>query len=367
MKPLRLAVIGAGRLGTFHARLATGHDHVELSAIVDPLAPARDALAAELNTTAVERIEDVLDDIDAAIIAAPTTLHYAIARALLERGVHLLIEKPITVEVDEADALVSLARSHGCVLQVGHVERFNPALDAALPLLSEPKFIQASRLTGFTCRSTDVGVVLDLMIHDIDIALQAARSKVVDVEALGISLLSQHEDVAHARLRFANGCLAELTASRASFESRRTMQVWTAAAFTEVDFATNSAKVVQPSEQLMCGELDVEELAPDEKQHLTEHLFDDYLPTRTLERQPINALLEEQRDFVESIRTGRQPRVTGEHGRDALAVAHQILTAITAHSWDGTADGPQGPHGKTREPILRGPHWHLKPATKRAG
>ena len=367
MKPLRLAVVGAGRLGTFHARLASEHDAVKLCGIVDPFAAARDKLASDLDTTGFQRIEDVIDDIDAAIIAAPTTLHHAIAKKMLQCGVHLLVEKPITVDVQEADELVSLAQLHNCVLQVGHVERFNPALDAALPFLTGPRFIQANRLTGFTCRSTDVGVVLDLMIHDIDIALRLAGSDIVDVEAVGVSLLSQHEDVAHARLRFANGCIAELTASRASFASRRSMQVWTTSAFTEVDFATNSAKVVEPSERLARGELDIETLTPEEKQHLTEHLFEDYLPIRTLEREPINALLEEQRDFVESISTGRPPRVTGRHGRDALAVAHQILAAIGNHCWDGSAEGAQGPHGKTAEPILRGPHWHQTPATKRAG
>jgi predicted dehydrogenase len=367
VKPLRLAVVGAGRLGTFHARLAADQENVELAAIVDPVASARDKLAAELGTTPAARIEDIVDQVDAVIVAAPTTLHHSIGKTLLERGIHLLMEKPITVKVDEADELVSLAETHGCVLQVGHVERFNPALDAALPYLSNPKFIQARRLTGFTCRSTDVGVVLDLMIHDIDIVQQLARSEVVDVEALGVSMLSQHEDVAHTRLRFANGCVAELTASRASFESQRSLQVWTTKGFTEVDFATNSAKVVAPSEQLVRGDFDVDALSADEKQHLTQHLFDEYLPARTLQREPINALLEEQRDFIDSIRTGRQPRVTGLHGRNALALAHQILQAIAAHAWDGSADGPRGAHGKTSEPILRGPHWHLKPAAKRAG
>ena len=367
MTPLRMAVVGAGRLGTFHARLAAQHENVALAAIVDPFASAREQLAAELSTSSIANIEDAVGEIDAAIVAAPTTLHYDICKKMLTNGIHLLVEKPITVTVDEADELVDLARKHGCILQVGHVERFNPALAAALPYLGEPKFIQAQRLTGFTCRSTDVGAVLDLMIHDIDIVQQVARSEVVDVEAIGVSVLSQHEDVAHTRLKFANGCIAELTASRASFENRRSMHVWTAKAFTEVDFATNSAKVVQPSEQLVRGELDVDTLSNDEKQHLTEHLFEDYLCTRTLEREPINALLEEQRDFVESIQTGRQPRVTGQHGRDALELAHRILSAIASHAWNGTADGPQGPHGKTSEPILRGPHWHLKPAAKRAG
>ncbi|MCG8585511.1 MAG: Gfo/Idh/MocA family oxidoreductase, partial [Pirellulales bacterium] len=236
-----------------------------------------------------------------------------------------------------------------------------------LPYVAEPKFIQANRLTGFTCRSTDVGAVLDLMIHDIDIVQQLAGSEVVDVEAIGVSILTQHEDVAHTRIKFANGCIAELTASRASYESRRSMQVWTARGFTEVDFATNSAKIVEPSEAVATGALNVDALDANQKQDLTERLFDHYLPARTLEREPINALLEEQRDFVESIRTARAPRVTGRHGRDALALAHQILDSIAAHSWDGTSDGPHGSQGKKPEPILRGPHWHLKPAAKRAG
>ena len=364
MKPLRLAVVGAGRLGTFHARLAAEHEDATLVAVVDPFEDARDKLASELNTRGVASIDEISNDIDAAIVAAPTTLHHKIGRTLLAQGKHVLMEKPITVTVAEADELVDLARSNGCILQVGHVERFNPALSAALPYLSEPKFIQSRRLTGFTCRSTDVGAVLDLMIHDIDVVQHIARSEVVGVEALGVAMLTGHEDVAHTRLKFANGCIAELTASRSSYESMRKMQVWTARGFTEVDFATNSAIVVEPTEQLLRRELDVDSLDAEGKKHLTEHLFEDFLPKRTLQREPINALLEEQRDFIGTMHEGRQPRVTGQHGRNALALAQQILDAIAAHSWDGTAaDTP----AKTAEPILRGPHWHLKSAAKRAG
>jgi predicted dehydrogenase len=249
--PLRVAVIGAGRLGGFHAQKLARMANVELVGVVDPLAANRDRLAAELHTTPFASHLPLLGHIDAAVIASPTLQHHQLAVDLLEAGTHLLIEKPICTTVAEADELVELARRQQLVLQVGHVERFNPALTAATPHAQNPKFIEAVRASGFTFRSMDVGVVLDLMIHDIDVVLSLVRSPLRSVDALGVSVLGGHEDVAHARLEFQSGCVANLSASRVSYEAARKMQIWSPRAFASIDFGGRTTTIVEPSETLL--------------------------------------------------------------------------------------------------------------------
>jgi len=216
VKHLRLAVIGAGRLGGFHAQKAAANPDVELVAVVDPVPAARNRVAAECHTRALADYRGLVGAIDAAIVAAPTRLHHRIGMDLAGEGVHLLVEKPLCSRLAEAEELVERAEKQGVVLQVGHVERFNPAFAAAAPYLVEPKYIEAVRASGFTFRSTDVGVVLDLMIHDIDLVLSLVGSPVQRVEAMGVSVLGGHEDAANARIQFASGCVATLSASRVS-------------------------------------------------------------------------------------------------------------------------------------------------------
>jgi predicted dehydrogenase len=217
-RKLRVGVVGAGHLGTIHARLVRTIDDVQLVGIADPDAAARERIAAEIETDVCADHRQLIGRIDAAILAAPTDHHYWIGMELAEAGIHLLVEKPLALTVAEADALVRATRSRNLILQVGHVERFNPAFTAAAARLQRPRFIDAVRASGYTGRSTDVGVVLDLMIHDIDLVLSLVPSEVVEVEAVGTAVLGPHEDLAHARLRFANGCLANLSASRVSYE-----------------------------------------------------------------------------------------------------------------------------------------------------
>ena len=362
MKKLRLAVVGAGRLGGFHARKLAASEQVELLAVVDPLPAARNRLAAECHTGALADYGFLLEKLDAAVIAAPTRLHHELALDFLRRGIHLLVEKPLCRTAAEADELVEAARRHGAVLQVGHVERFNPAFTAAASQTGEPKYVEAVRASGFTFRSTDVGVVLDLMIHDVDLLLSMVRSRVRKVEALGLSVLGGHEDVANARLEFECGCIATLSASRVSYQPARRMHLWSARAFAAIDFAERTTTLVRPSETLLRRQLDIDLLSPEQVEHYREHLFDDLLPRSQVEFEAVDALALEQEDFLQSIRTLRRPRVPGEAGRDAVAVAEQILARIHTHAWDDTPDGPVGPLLTPRSRVIPTPHFDLTAA-----
>jgi predicted dehydrogenase len=359
MKKLRLIVVGAGRLGGFHAQKLAALPDVELVAVVDPLPESRRRVAAECRTQAVADHRLLPDKFDAAVIAAPTRLHHSLAMDLLRRDVHLLVEKPLAATLAEADELVEESRRRGQVLQVGHVERFNPAFAAATPHVRDAKYVEAVRSSGFTFRSTDVGVVLDLMIHDIDLVLSMVQSPLRKVDALGVSVLGGHEDVANARLEFECGCVATLSASRVSYEAVRRMNVWSPRAFAAVDFAARSTTLVRPSETLLRRQFDVEKLTPQETAYYRDHLAEEHLPREQLQFEAVDALALELRDFIESIRCGRSPRVSGAQGRDALGVAEQILASAEKHVWEGNAKGPVGPRAASRVSAVPAPHFDL--------
>jgi predicted dehydrogenase len=354
MKPLRVAVVGAGHLGRIHARLAAAQPEIELVAVADPVEAARDSVAQEAKTAAVADYRTLIGQIDAAIVASPTSTHHAIGIELLSGGVPLLIEKPLAPTATHAEDLAALARKKGLVLQVGHVERFNAALNAVAADVRDPKYIDATRTSGYTFRSTDIGVVLDVMIHDIDIVLSLAKSAVEDVQALGVSVLGGHEDMATARLTFASGCIAQLSASRVSFQQKRAMTVFTSRGSASINFATHEATVVRPREDVLRREFRVDRLSPNERSYWKEHLFDELLVHSRCDSPPNNAIQEEQRDFVTAIREGRAPRVDGTAGCNAVAVAEMILERIEEHSWDGAPSGRRGPFAMPALPIIAG-------------
>jgi predicted dehydrogenase len=365
MSKLRLAVIGVGHLGKIHARLARQLPEVELVGVVDPSPEARSAASAELGVPALADHQPLLGQIDAAIVATPTRLHHVVAADLLTHGVHVFVEKPLTLSVGDADELIRLAADRDLVLQVGHVERFNPALTAALPQLGEPKYIAATRSGSYSCRSIDTGVVLDLMIHDIDVALSLAPGEVMSVAALGAAVIGPNEDWAQARLTFAGGCIVNLFASRVAWQAERTMQIVCPDCIAAIDFGARKAQVMRPSETIQQGHLDVQALSAAERTHLKDHLFTDYLQLADLNVGDANALLDEQREFAAAIAGQSRVRVAGEDGRRALDVAERILAEIAAHRWDGTAVGPSGPRFESREPVLLGPHWQSRRQTAR--
>lgn len=367
MKRLRIAVIGAGRLGGFHAHKLVGFPHVELTAVADPLPANRNRVAAECNTTPLADHRPLLGKIDAAVIASPTLLHHQLAMELLEAKIHLLVEKPLCATLAEADELVETAHRNQVVLQVGHVERFNPAITAATLHTRDPKYIEAVRAAGFTFRSMDVGVVLDLMIHDIDLVLSMVRSPLRRVEALGISVLTSHEDVANARLEFESGCVATLSASRVALEPARRMNIWAPKAFAHVDFATRTTTLVRPSEALLRGQFRADRLTLDEIEQGKDHLVEEHLLREQKRFDAVDALNLELQDFVDAIVTPRSPRVTGEAGRDALAVAERILDSIRTHAWDGAAAGPVGPVAIPYPRMVPPPHFDLPAIERKAG
>jgi predicted dehydrogenase len=352
MNKLRIAVIGAGRLGGFHAQKLAARDDVELMAVVDPVAAARDTLAAQCHAKGLADYAGLLGRIDAAVVATPTTLHHRVAAKLLDAGVHVLVEKPLCATRREADELVAAARRRNVVLQVGHVERFNPAFHAVAPQVGNPKYIEAVRSSSFTFRSTDIGVVLDLMIHDIDLVLSLVGSPPRRIDALGLSVLGGHEDVANARLEFECGCVAALSASRVSYEQVRRISVWSAAGFAAVDLAARAATLVRPSETLRRRRFCVDGLTPEGVEHYRQHFAEEHLPREQLTFDAVDALALELDDFVASIRGAHAPRVSGEAGRDALVVAEQILDRIDAHCWDASLDGPIGPLALPHQRLL---------------
>ncbi|TWT90629.1 Dehydrogenase [Pseudobythopirellula maris] len=351
-QPLRLLVIGAGKLGGYHANIASQLDGVELVAVADPSAEARAALAEKTGAEPVADYREAISRIDAAVVATPTVTHLDVAGELLAAGKHTLVEKPLAPSLAEADKLVRAARQAGVTLQVGHVERFNPALDAVREDLADPRFIQATRTSGYTFRSTDIGAVLDLMIHDIDLALDLAGSPVVGVEAMGFSVLGDHEDMVTAQLKFESGCVAQLTASRVSYELERRVQVFTDRAFVAVDLNTRKSTVVRPTDEVLERRFNVAALSSERKSELMAGLFDELLVRSESETPAVNAIEEEQKDFYAAIREGRSPRVSGEAGRDAVAVAERILECVEAHRWDGADAGRRGMFASPAAAVL---------------
>ncbi|MCC7008366.1 MAG: Gfo/Idh/MocA family oxidoreductase [Acidobacteria bacterium] len=308
---LRVAVVGVGHLGRHHARLFGAMPGVELVAAVDLVAERAQAAAHASGALALTDLDDVLDRVDAVSIAVPTVDHLRVARRCLERGIHVLVEKPMAASLDEADAMIAAAAASGATLAVGHTERFNPAFRAALPGLAHPRFIEVHRLSGFPERSLDIDVIFDVMIHDLDIALAADPSGVIDVEAVGVPVLTQKIDIANARLKFASGCVANITASRISRDKIRKLRCFQPDRYVSVDYAAQ--------------ELEVWKLEPGP----------DGRPAIAGGRVPVERdepLRLELADFVEAIRGRRPPGVPGTDGRRALALATRVAEAIRAET-----------------------------------
>jgi predicted dehydrogenase len=335
MDRLRLAVIGVGHLGKEHARILAGMAGVELVGVVDARPAQAEVIAQRCKTRAFTNHYPLLDRVDAAVVAVPTVQHHVVAADFLARGVSLLVEKPLAASLEEADELVALAQHRGVLLQVGHIERFNPAFEELLRRPLQPKLVCCRRLSPFSGRSLDIGVVLDLMIHDLDMLLALVGAPVREVSALGLSLLSGQEDMAQARLTFANGCVAHLSASRVHTAAVRQMDVWAPEGYAAADFHQRRLTLVQPTEELRSG--------PPARQ--PPELFGAYLEKCELDCNVSgpDQLTRELEEFVVAVRTGAPVRVTGEQGRDALAVACRVVESLRGHRWDGSVAGPAGP------------------------
>jgi predicted dehydrogenase len=344
-----MAVVGVGHLGQHHARILAGLPGVELVGVADASPEQAKAVADRLGTTPYTDVEPLLDRVDAVSVVTPTVHHHAVAAAFLRRGVPALVEKPVCRTVAEADDLIRLAAAAGVPLQVGHIERFNPAFEDLAGRPIRPKFVEAERHGPFTGRSVDIGAVLDLMIHDLDLLLALVRSEVVGVDAVGAAVFGGHEDMVNARLVFANGCVAHVTASRISPRPKRRLRVWAPEGYAGIDFVTRKLSLVQASGDLRRHGLRVDRMDPAARARLKDEVFGRHLQVLTVDGDRTgDQLTAELRHFVDCVRTGRTPRVTGEDGRDALALAERVLASVRAHQWEGRPDGPTGPNGMPR-------------------
>ncbi|MEM8679975.1 MAG: Gfo/Idh/MocA family oxidoreductase [Planctomycetota bacterium] len=357
MSSLRLAVVGCGHLGRIHARKLASRSDVDLKFVVDPCEETRSQLASETGACPHANLNEIEEPLDAAIVAAPTHLHLPLTAQLLQRGCHVLVEKPLAPTAHEAATLCQEARRNRRLLQVGHVERFNPALLAVEDEITEPKYIECRRTSGFSFRSVDIGAVLDLMIHDIDIVLQLANSEVVEVSAFGLATLGRREDVAQTRLQFANGCVADLFASRISQRRMRTMNVLGEHYLAQLDFAEHRACVQKSGSCLAERAFDAEQFAPAERLAMGPNYYESLFETSELETQPCDAIEAEQGNFIAAIDGQQRLRVDGDAGYRAVEVAERILNAINAHQWDGRPQGRVGPLFEYPASIIRPLEW----------
>ena len=322
---LKFGVIGAGKIGTFHTRTLASMPDVTLVGVCDPDLMRAQKLAWQYNATPYSKMEELVSQVDAVIVAAPTQLHHQIGMYCLQHGVHTLVEKPIAVTLEEARDLIRAAKLYNRVLQVGHVERFNPAVVEAVKYIDNPIFLTMNRLGPYDARMSNIGVVLDLMIHDLDLLLTLVDSEVQSIDATGLSVFSKHEDIANVRIRFANGTLADLTASRASFERARYMHLFQQDAYISVDFMNARVKLYKKEKPVITSMQDLTVLYPPVKKQL-----------------PITA---EILHFIDCIKTHKTPAPSGEKGSKALELALKITESITRF------DIPKTRHLNTPKPI----------------
>lgn len=307
--PIRTAVIGVGYLGRFHAQKYAQLPGSKLVAVVDADAAAAQRVAAELGVRSATDYRAILDDVDAVSIVTPTPLHHCVGCAVLERGVHVLMEKPIATTVAEARDLIDTARRRGCVLQVGHLERFNPAIVAAVSRLQVPRFVESHRLAPFKQRGTDVSVVLDLMIHDIDLIQELVGEPIEHIDAVGATVFSGETDIVNARIRFRGGCVANTTASRISMKQERKIRIFQDDAYLSIDMQQKVVTVIRKK--------DAAPVESPAQVSIEEESFEQG-----------DALLAEIGSFLDAIRNKTAPVVTGEDGLRALETAMQITELI---------------------------------------
>mgnify|MGYP002681204586 FL=1 len=301
--PIKMALVGCGHMGKIHLQKLSSFDEIQIVGIVDVDTKRANDLAQPINVPAFNNYKKLLGNVDGVIIATPTETHYQIAKDFLKSRTHILLEKPITSRQDQAQELIDLAQTRQLILQVGFLERFNPAFSKILPIIKKPLLIESRRSSEFTGRSTDIDVVLDLMIHDIDLILSIVREDVCDIRAQGVSFITDKLDMASARIEFSNGCIADLNASRISSKKERTLTVFEANQIFFIDLL-NRRVVYSAKEQNK--DIDTEEYTVD----------------------PIDAVKYEISLFIQSILTGTAPIVRGEDGLRALTLADQVKQRI---------------------------------------
>ncbi|MBN1488798.1 MAG: Gfo/Idh/MocA family oxidoreductase [Phycisphaerae bacterium] len=339
--PLRAAVIGTGRMGRHHARLYGQMPQTELVAVVDANLERASAVAAEFGGRALADVSEVLDELQVVTIAVPTVKHFEVAKPLIERRIPVLIEKPLAPSVEQARELLALAKTYDTLVAVGHVERYNPVVRALKRMEIVPKFVETHRISPFTFRSADIGVVSDMMIHDIDIVLHLVRDTPVSIDAVGINVLGPNEDIANARVRFTGGCVANLTASRLALKTERKIRVFSEEAYLSLDYQKRSGIAVKKDANLdllkMAREMNAEDLS-----QMQGADFGSLVKVEPLvidDTEPLRAELEA---FIRAVQTGEPLAVSTEEGVAAVQLAADITASLKAHCWDGSPTGRIG-------------------------
>lgn len=325
---LRMAVVGAGRMGAFHARVCSENPEVNLLAVVDTDATRAEQTATRYGVAAATGVGHLAADLEAVVVAVPTTSHLAVTAPLLHKGIACLVEKPLALTPPEARALVDAAEAGGAVLQVGHTERFNPAFMALARYNLKPRFIETERVSPCRFRSMDVGVVMDMMIHDIDLVLSLVRSEVTGVDAVGVNVLGTTEDMANVRVRFASGAVADMLASRAALKVERRIRVFSDSAYVGLDFNARRGVVIRPGEKM--AEMLASSLARGEfdRSKVGGAEFQDLLDIEQIEIDEHDALGVQLASFVAAVRGQGPVVVSGDDGRRAVDLAIRIVEAI---------------------------------------
>jgi len=339
-QPLRVAVIGVGRMGRYHARAYSRLPGVQLAAVADTERERAQLAADEFRCTACGSAEELLErfpDVAAVTVAVPTAAHLASAEPFLRRGIACLVEKPLALTAGQARTLAEMAQGHGAVLQVGHTERFNPVVQAVVGMKMTARFMEVHRVSPMTFRSLDVGVVMDMMIHDLDIVLLLANSPLARVDAAGVAVIGEHEDIANARLTFESGCVANVTASRLALKTERKMRLFSDEAYVSLDYGKRSGVVIRKSEnsdalrQARAAVAAGEDLS---KIDYTQLVHVEELGMGAAEE---DALTAELRAFVSAVRGLAPPAVSGLEGLRAIEAAERVVVALRAHRWQGIA------------------------------
>jgi predicted dehydrogenase len=326
--PIPVAVIGCGRMGRLHARVYSQMPGVQLVGVIDANPEAASITAEDYGCQAYDTVEALPPEVRAVTVAVPTAFHAEVASPLLNRGIACLIEKPLAKTVDEARAIVSAAKAGNAVVQVGHIERFNPAIRAMDQLGIRPRFIEVTRISPMTFRSIDVGVVLDVMIHDIDIVLRLAGSSVDRVDAVGVSVIGPHEDICNARVRFTNGCVANLTASRLALKTERKLRVFSPDAYVSLDYQKKYGIVVRRSGNLDAVRDAAAKIRAGEVMDISQLNYADLVQVEELQIDDVEPARAQLESFIAAVRGEMAPVVSAEDGLAAVELATRIVETM---------------------------------------
>lgn len=342
MNDLNMAVVGVGSLGQHHARILAGMDGVRLVGVVDPRPEQGQQIAERFETQWYADVQQLPKQLDGVVIATPTIYHVEPAEYFLKAGVATLVEKPLAADLPSANRLRELAEDHDAVLQVGHVERFNPAFEEAQKVCGEIRYLRCQRVSPYTFRSTDIGVVHDLMIHDIDLALALTGSMPESVEAFGAVTVGPHEDCAVARLRMPGPCIVDITSSRMAPQAERSLQIWGTHGCLNVDLHARTLTSWAPSAALSAnpGMIQAIAAATPNPLSLKDRVFGEWVEETTTQASDRDALTAELQEFTQAIRGEISPRVSGREAVHAMLVAADVLNSLDKWSWQDSSDSP---------------------------